>query len=160
MSNPDFLGNGLGPVPGSNPGGGLVAYPNETFETPILDLTVPQLGIELVPAKPGHIAFSILAATIIESVTGTQVTPATWRAGSDAARVNQSPLVSTPSNANVNAANPPCVGGLGGNIFTSPQQQFANTPVLLDVVSGASGTGGFSLRGRFSMSITWLAVGS
>jgi len=70
----DFLGGGLGPIPLGSPGAGsLVAFPGETYVTPLFDLTQPLLGFELVPAKPGHIAFpNGTAVWVIEQVTGTQ----------------------------------------------------------------------------------------
>ena len=100
---------GLGPQPLSSGAlGGATAYPYENFQTPLLDLTVgSQLGIELVPARPGYVPVQVLREWIVEVFTGTQVTPATSQSGQNAAHNNFQPLNSTPTNANLNTFVPP-----------------------------------------------------
>lgn len=155
----DYFGNGAGPLALSQPSGGLVAYPVETYITPSLDLTIVQLGIELIPAKPGHIVAITVTGFLLESVTGTQTTPLQARAGSDPTHTNISPLITTnPTNAQVNSANTPCTaGGLSSN--SVPVQILPSLPVFLDIVAGAQGTGGFSLRGRLAARVAWAAIG-
>lgn len=156
MDNMEF---GAGPNPLSNsPGGGLGAYPIARFETPSLDLTVPHLGIELVPGKPGYI--SVIASTnwLIERVNGTQTTPLTCNAGSDAAHSNVIPSVAIqPTNADVNGANVPSLAaGQGQNALL---KLIPGAPVILDITAGAAGTGSFALTGRYVVSVFYIAVG-
>lgn len=152
---------GLGPQALEGPGlvsGSNVAFPLEIYQTNLLDLTIPHLNIELVPAKPGHIPIQLSRNWIVESRSGTQVTPAQFQAGSNAAHNNYNTLSSTPSNANVNGSTP-IAYLLGGTAQPMNLQLFPNTPIMLDVISGASGTGGFSLKARYDMHILWVAVG-
>jgi hypothetical protein len=157
----DFLGGGLGPLPLSAPfvGGGLVAFPVESFTTPLLDLTQVALGIELAPAKPGHYAVPIgNMFIVVESKSGTQTTPPTTRSGSNAAHTNSFPQISTrPANADVAAV---AVPGfiLGPAAAAAGVQQIANAPVIFDLVSGALGAGGFSLFARFVGRFYWVPV--
>ena len=156
----DILGNGLGPEPlGSPGGGGLVAFPCETFQTLLLDLTKTVSGIELVPARNGHVAFQLASFWIIESTTGTQTSPPTVQAGNNGAHTNYIPSSgTTPSNANVAATVAPGVTAgpfAAGNSIQIP----INSPVLLDVTSGATGTGNFTLMGRLVTLVTWSEVG-
>jgi len=158
----DFVNDvGLGPAPLGSPGSaGLVAFPVELYQTPNLDLTVPNLGIELIPAKPGHFPVLVNANWIIDSASGTQTTPPTTRAGSDAGHVNFASQTSTkPSNASVNGANVPSMGDGNANAALT-LRRIPNAPVIFDIVAGAQGTGTFAVRGRFSVSVNWVSVKS
>lgn len=157
----DFFVPGLGPVSlkGDGSGSGLVAYPAEVFTTPLLDFTVPTLGIELVPAKPGHYPIQLTnpRTIIIESVSGTQATAAQIRAGSDPAHTNYLPLTNQPSNANVNGAVPPSFAP-GSNVVNTTHR-IPNTPVIFDLVTGAVGTApGFVLKARYMTVVIWISV--
>ena len=155
----DVLGNGAGPS-GFPGGGGLVAYPDECFQTPQLDLTVPTLGIELVPAKPGYYPMFVNGRWLIESHAGTQTTPPTTQAGSDAGHVNFLANASTtPANADVNNANPPSISTSINAGTVNTVQRIPNATVFFDVVAGAQGTGGFALRGKFTCIVKWVATG-
>lgn len=155
----DSLGDGLGPVAlGSSNGGSSLAFSHEVYESPTLDLTQPISNVEMIPAKPGHTAIFTTGDGfwVIESVSGTQVTPPTIRMGADAAHTNCIPSTATsPPNADVNAANPPSlstfVTGAGNTV-----QRFANTPVFLDITAGATGTGGYACRARLSILVRWV----
>lgn len=139
--------------------GATVAYPPELYQTPLLDLTVaPQSNIELVPARPGHIPININRLWVIELLTGTQVTPATMQAGSDATQSNFMPLVSSPTNANVNGFTTPFFF-TGGSATLDTVKQLVNTPVFFNLVTPASGTGGFSLKGRLLVHVNWVSIG-
>lgn len=160
----DFLGGGAGPLPNGSPGGGgLVAFPFESFVTPILDLTKAQLGVEIVPAKPGHVAV-ILATSLwfIEQVAGTQTSPPTLQAGSDPAHTNSIPSSSTtPSNADVATSAsilPALAVGPTSQSAAVGVRRFVNAPIILDVTAGAQGTGGFSLKARFQCRVIWMAA--
>lgn len=154
----DVLGNGVGPAPvGTSGSAGLAAYPCEVFISPILDLTVPNLGIEIVPARPGYVPEWLGSLWIFESITGTQTTAAVSKAGSNAAHTNLLGSGTGPDNADTNAAHPPSVG-FGSQINTYSLQRIPNATVYLDVTSGASGTGGFSLRARCAIIVMWMAV--
>lgn len=159
LSPGDFLGTGTGPVQlGVSGSAGLVSYPTEVFVTPTLDLTIPNLGIEIIPAKPGHIPVVYLSRWIIYSVAGTQTTPATHRAGSNAAHTNIfASSTTTPSNANVNGAVP--ISFAAGPSLVQPSNIQPNLPVILDVTAGAVGTGGFALRARLGVFVVWIAQG-
>lgn len=153
----DFLEVGAGPIPSGT--AGLVSYPSETYATPILDLTVANLGIELVPAKPGHFAVSSGSEWIIESVNGTQVTQVTCQAGTDLAHVNFfTSFNGRPTNVEVNGVVPPSLG-TGAPTAAQTLQRTSNTPVIFDVTVPATGTGGFALRARFCVRVRWIAEG-
>lgn len=155
----DSLGDGLGPTPlGSSGAGSLVAFSHEVYESPTLDLTQTVSNVEIIPAKPGHVAAFVTgdAFWVIESVAGTQVTPPTIQMGSNAAHTNYIPSsAATPPNADVNAATPPSISTFptaAGNTV----QRLANTPVFLDITAGASGTGGYACRARLSVLVRWM----
>jgi len=153
-----FTDGGLGPIPDGSPGAGsLVPFPLEVYQTPILDLTKPNLGIELFPAKPGYVALSNLVEWVITQVTGTQTGVLSAQAGSDPAHRNLFNSQATqPSNATVNGANPPSRSGNQTLAFTV--KLFPGAPVILDVTAGAVGTGGFTLNGFFVAYVFWMAV--
>lgn len=151
-----FAGAGAGPIPQGN-STGLVAYPNETFQTPVLDLTQVQLGIELVPAKPGHVFTVLFINWVITQASGTQTTPLTMQIGNDAAHTNICASQSIhPSNAEVAAAVPPAVCSASSLALST--KLFPNAPTFLDITAGAQGTGGFSLKGYFIITTIWMAV--
>ena len=160
----DFFVPGLGPLPvGASPlAGSLLAFPAETYISPMLDFTQPISGIELIPAKQGHLPISPLLgvtyfAVVIKSVTGTQTTPAHFRAGSDPGHVNFFSLQSAPINSDVNSAVPPSLGQI--NSFVGGRQMFANTPVILDITTGAIGTDStFSLTGYIVAYVMWMGT--
>lgn len=163
MRNGDYLGNGIGPVQIGTAGSGtLVVFPGETYQTPLLDLTQITLGIELIPAKLGHIprlSSSVSSRWMVESFSGTQVTPATLQAGSDAAHSNFiAPVSTSPDNASVNAANPISFAQ-GPAEAAVTTQKIPGAPVIFDVVAPCVGTGLFSLKARFACFVTWVAVG-
>jgi len=158
-----YLGQGQGPAPiGPGTTGALSAYPVEMYQSPLLDLTQTVSGIELIPARPGYIPIIELALWETEFTAGTQTSPPTVRAGNDAGHTNFINTSSTtPSNANVNAANVPClITGPTGALSNQTAQQIPNATVLLDVTAGAAGTGGFALRAKLVCMIFWVAVGS
>lgn len=157
----DILGSGAGPAPLGRAGGsGLVVYPDECFQTQQIDLTQVASSIELLPAKPGYFPVLIAAHFLIEATSGTQTTPLTCRAGSDAGHVNFFPTTANaPSNADVNATNVPSIStsinaGSANNI-----QRIPNATVFFDITAGAQGTGGFTLRGKFNLIVKWVSVG-
>jgi hypothetical protein len=156
----DYLGNGTGPASLGSPGAGTaVAFPHETYVTPLLDLTKAQLGIELLPAKPGYFPILLQTTWSIEQVSGTQTVPASVQAGSDAAHSNFLFASSTtPSNANVNAANPPSIAA-GPSNATFQNGLQTNAPIFLDITSPCQGTGGFQLKAKLFMLVGWLATG-
>lgn len=164
----DFFQRGLGPAPIGSPGGGLsVAWPIESFETPSLDLTVVQSNIELVPARPGYIALGFAALWLIEAISGTQTSPPTLQAGSDAAHSNFIPSTnSLPSNANINGGTTlPFLASSGSFIIissptTTTLQRLPNTTTFLDITAGAAGTGDFALRGRLIVGVKWCSARS
>lgn len=159
----DFLGPGAGPISTGTGGAGFGAYAVEAFESPILDLTTTALGVELVPARPFYTPRLITASWLIEKVAGTQTSPPTVRAGNDAAHGNFiGQMSTTPSNANTNAAATPCVvtGPTAGTALGPTVQTITNAPVLLDIVSGATGTGGFMLKARLVVLVLWFAPSS
>lgn len=152
---------GLGPqdLEGAGSGSGaIISIPPEIYQTPLLDISIPFAGMELVQARPGYIPFAQLSGFwVIESVIGTQVTPATFRAGSDAGRINYIPLAAQPSNTAVNTAQPPAItSAVVGAAVTV--QLLPNVPIFMDLVSGASGTGGFKCMARFVLPIFWFAA--
>lgn len=155
----DFIGSGLGPSQvGNQISGSLVAFPLDTYATPQLDLTQVVTGIELVPAKPGHIPVSATARFLIESTTGTQTTPLVSQAGSDAAHTNFKASTSAPANVDVTGAPVPAISSaVGGSAVTT--QRIPNATVFFDITAGAQGTGGFTLRGKFVVVVRWQAVG-
>lgn len=154
-----FADAGLGPIPLGSPGAGsLIAYPPETYQTPVLDFTKPTtVDIELVPAKVGLIPTFNFNEFIIEKLAGTQVTPAVIQAGSDAARTNFVAAISRPTTADVNAANPPCfTNALAGAANTVKRD--VNAPVFFRITSPASGTGGFELKAKWCVTVQWMGV--
>lgn len=154
----DFLDAGLGPVPIGSPGGGsLVVFPFSVYETKTLDLTQLASNIEIVPAKPGHWPFATAGFFVIESTAGTQTSAASIRAGNDSGHVNLIAASAIPTNGDVNGANPPSFS----SAFTAPAnatQRFANLPCFLDITTAAQGTGGFTLLGRFQVTVFWLPI--
>lgn len=151
---------GVGPIPEGVAGSGsLSAFPATTFQTQLLDLTQAQLNIELIPARPGYFPIPTSGNWVIEQASGTLVTPPTTRAGSDVGHTNFIPqAATTPSAANVNAANPPSLASGPANAGNTVQR-IPNTPVILDVVAGASGTGAFALKGRLQITVFWFPSG-
>lgn len=154
----DILGSGVGPAPLSTPGGGLVTYPWESFQSPLLDLTVPNLGIELVPGRQNFIPLLVLFGWILEQISGTQVTPCVWTAGSDPAHSNLTSSSANPSNTDVNTNVVPSVATLGIGA-SNTLQRVPGLPTFLDVTAGAAGTGNFTLRAKLVVQIRWSPVG-
>lgn len=155
----EFFVDGAGPAPLGSPGGASIScLPGEVYQTPVLDLTQVALGIELVPAKPGYFPVIVNAWWRIETLRGTQATAAQVRAGSDAARLNLFTLSNTPSNSNINSGVSQSLSlaslGLNGNL-----QRLGNTPVYMDLASGAIGTDStFALTASFAAYVLWLPV--
>lgn len=155
----DTLGVGAGPVP-LGPTASLAAYPVEAFESPILNLATTTLGIEMIPAKPGYFPSLINLFWIITSKAGTQTTPPTCRAGANSTHDNLWTTSSTtPSNASVNGAAPPSVA-FGPLTVNYAARALPNTPIIMDVTTGAQGTGGFTLRAKMLLVVFWLPEGS
>ena len=152
----DFQDSGAGPI--AQGATGRITYPNEAYVTPLLDLTVVTLGIEFIPARPGHIPQIGASNWIIELVSGTQTVPASFQAGSNAAHNNIFTTAARPATADVNGANPPSLS-TGGVIAATTNQLLPNLPVFLDVTAAAQGTGNFKLKARFVCRVSWLAVG-
>lgn len=154
---------GLGPQSLQGPGSRSAdnpAFPWETYQTPLLDLTKTYSNIEIVPARLGYFPFLLIGTWLIEQRSGTQTSPPTIQAGSDANHVNfiasSSP---SPTNADTNNANPPSQTALvGGAVMTL--QRIVNAPVYMDVTVAASGTGGYSCMASFVYSIMWVASGN
>ena len=159
MTN-DNLGYGQGPASLGSPGSGaIISFPYEMYQSPQLDLTQINLGIELVPAKPGYIATRQGSLWVIELVQGVQTVPLQVQAGSNAAHTNFFASSPVPSNVDVNGAVPPCFAT--SPVVTSAAntvQQFPNTPIIMDVTVGAQGTGGFALKGRLCSIVFWAPV--
>jgi len=156
----DFISNGLGPQSLATGAGARVAFPCEVFSTPVLDLTVLSSNIELVPAKPGHFPSGLTTRVIVEQFTGTQSTPATVRAGSDAGHVNYIVASNAPSNASMNiGVSAPFVPNTNVTGSAVTTQRIPNAPVLLDITVAATGTGGFTLRVRYETTVIWAAPG-
>lgn len=137
----------------------MVAYVVETFETQKIDLTQSASNIELIPARPGYFPVAASVQWLIESQAGTQTTPPTTNAGSDAAHTNFFPSsATTPSNASVNAAAPPSFANAPAQAADTVQR-IANATVFLDITAGAQGTGGFALTGKLVVTVFWISVG-
>lgn len=154
----DFLGPGLGPERVSPNAPSRVIFPPEIYVSPVLDLTVPTLGIEIAPARPGHAPLPIRSFWILLSKSGTQTSPATASVGTNAAHTNILPSSAlTPSNANVNAAVTPPYP-INGMTVAGNQALITNAPAILDITSGCTGTGGFSLRARFALILIWFGL--
>ena len=155
----EFFIDGGGPAPLGTPGGaGISCLPGEVYQTPVLDLTAVTLGIELVPAKPGYFPVIVTAWWRIEALRGTQASAAQIRAGSNVARTNLFTLSNTPSNGNINSGVPQSLSlaSLGLNTNLS---RLNNTPVFMDVATGAVGTDGtFALTASFAAYVLWLPV--
>ena len=151
MALQDILGNGVGPS------GTTASLPGESFQTDLLDLTQPLLGIEVVPAKPGYAPIIFSPEWVIESVSGTQTSPPVYNAGTNPAHTNYNLAANTPTNAATNAAVPPCLAV--GPSSTLPIQLTPNAPVIMDITAGAQGTGSFSLKARLLLTVAWIAVG-
>jgi hypothetical protein len=153
---------GLGPqaLTGSPSNSGSAgAFPFENYQTPLLDLTIgQQLGIEIFPARPGYIVQVVNRSWLVESLSGTQTVPPSLQIGSNAAHNNIQALNSSPTNANVNGFTTPFYTS-GGGIIPTGLQQIANATAFLDIITGASGTGGFALKARYVLSVFWVAVG-
>lgn len=155
---------GTGPQTLEGPGtnsAAVVAYPVEPFQTPLLDLTKTYSNVELIPARPGYVpivASGFFPEWVIESVTGTQTSPPTIRAGNDAGHVNTIPsTATTPTNALVNTAVPPTVVTGPANPAVT-LKRIPNAPVFMDITVAAQGTGGYSCLARLSIVVYWFAV--
>lgn len=157
----DNLGVGIGPLPNGSPGGGgLVCFPMELYETPILDLTIVTPPLEFIPARPGLIALPTSNSRfVIEQVAGAQTVPLTFRVTQDLINSNFANSTTVPSNADVNGGVVPFISG-GANISSLTNRRFPNTPFMFQMLTGAQGTGGFVLRGKFVTVVGWAAVGS
>lgn len=157
----DFVQPGLGPgLPGDPSSGiGVVAFPVETFETQTLDLTVANLGLELIPARPGYVPVFVSSYFVITASSGTQTSPLVSQAGQDAAHTNFWASQNGLSNATVNAGTAPyaSIGPMAAAAATV--QRNKNATVILDVTTGAVGTGGFTLSGRFVVVVNFAATG-
>lgn len=151
---------GLGPQPLAGPGSGSagsVAFPFEIYETPPLDLTKTYANIELVPAKFGHVPIQLSRFWIILSRSGTQVTPPTYKAGSDPTHTNFNPIDSAnPTNVNVNGANPV---SLATGVAGATTALIAGLPVFFDLTSPSAGTGGYACMAKFMTMIWWVSLG-
>jgi len=157
----DYLSAAAGPISLSRAGGGLVAYSIESFQSPLLDFSVAVFGIEILPAKPKHVALLVGAPVFIfESSRGTQTSTATVNLGSDATH-DDFANINTPGNVLVNAITVyPCTIAYGGlSTPGNPTRLTPNATVFLDVAVPAAGTGNFSLKGRLSFTAAWLPVG-
>lgn len=153
----DILSNGTGPIPEAA-NAGRSPYPHETFVSPVLDLTVPTLGIELIPARPGYFAVATSITWVIELVSGTQTSPANFRAGTDPSHLNFITANGRPLNTDVNGAVTPSVA-VGGGLGAVTLPRTSGTTVIMDVTAGAVGTGNFALRGRLAVIARWIAEG-
>ena len=113
-------------------------------------------GIELVPAKPGY--FPVFSSTkwVIQAVSGSQATPANVNAGSDGAHSNFFASQASPSNANVNASVPTSIIG-GPTAAANTVKRILNAPVIMDITSGAQGTG-LVLRASLLVWVIWLTA--
>jgi len=160
----DFLGVGAGPSPlGSAGGGSMVMLPSEVYETPLLDLTVPNLGVEVAPAKPGYMCVGINAHWLIEQAQGNQTVPITVQMGTDPTHTNNlQPTTFFPTAAQFNACvgNTPCwpIGAGFSNSTAFAIQHNANSPMIMDVTPGA-GTGPLVFKARLVIQIQWMATG-
>jgi len=152
----DFLDAGVGPIPAGP--SGRVPFPFESYATPILDLTVANPGLELVPARPGYFAQLSSSLWVIESTTGTQTAPATFQAGDNITHDNVMTSTSTPSNTDVNTAQAPSRGS-GGTAAADGLMRNPGRPIVIDVTA-AAGTGSFTLRARFIITVWWFAEGN
>jgi hypothetical protein len=140
---------------------GEVAYLIEVFQTPLFNLTNTYSNIEIIPARPGYYPLAFNTAWIIESLSGTQTSPLTLRAGSNPGHSNIFPLQSTnPSNANVNVAVPPSIASGLTIAVPNNTQQIAKATVYMDITAPASGTGGFACTARMSFFVLWIPFGS
>lgn len=141
--------------------GGLVIPSSEIYQSPLLDISQPVFGMEIVPAKLGLVCVAILSNPLwfVESVVGVQTSPPHCQAGSDAAHSNlYAPDVGNPSNGLVNAGTaPPFLGGAGSS--TNLAANVANAPVFFDLTVGAVGTGGYKCMAKLVLVVTWIAVG-
>lgn len=160
----DFFGVGAGPQNLGSPGSaGLVAYASEIYQTGLLDLTVPTLGIELIPGRAGFIPWRISNGIIIEQASGTQTTPPVIQIGTDPTHTNMATPTSTPANTDANGAvgNTPCQSstGVGNANAAQNTQKFPGQPAILDVTSGGLGTGGYTLKARIWCQVIWMSVG-
>lgn len=156
---------GVGPEPLEGPGAvaaSLVAFQAETYQTPLIDISQPLSGMELIPARPGH--FPVLLNALygvwdIESVTGTQTSPVHLQAGNNAAHTNMFASTTTPSNGDVNGANVPSLTFLNATFnIAAPATQIPNATVFLDVTVPAAGTGGFKCMARLSVTVVWFCA--
>jgi hypothetical protein len=159
----DYLGGAAGPATyGKPPGGGLVSYPSEIYQSPLLDLTAVQLKIEIIPAKPGHIPLFLNFNWIIEAFAGTQTAAGSCNLGSNAAHNNYVASFGPPTNANINSITtvPNASFGVSSLVITANAvQRIVNAPVFLDIASGSTGTGGFVLKGKLAIRMIWTPAG-
>lgn len=135
----------------------------DLFQSPLLDLTQVVSNIELVPARPNLIPFPVNLVTafwFVEQRSGTQTSPPTIQAGSDAAHQNFFTTTSTtPSNANLNASVVPApIAGPGIGVFSGTLKRIPNAPIMLDLTVPAAGTGGYSCRARIFVVVAWIAL--
>lgn len=137
-------------------GGGPVM---QTYTTGAIDLTATQTIAAFIPARSGYFPVMQSRQWIIHSKAGTMSTSPTVRAGSDAGHVNFiASTNSTPAAATVNAgAGGPFIDA-GPSFPTLAAQRFDNTAVAFDVVTGATGTGGFALNAELVVSVFWCRV--
>ena len=157
---------GVGPLFLEQDGGarssGLVVPSTEIYQTPLLDISQPVFGIEVVPAKFGLVAVTFALPNnqwFVESIVGVQTSPPHCQAGSDAAHTNlYAPDTGDPINALVNAGTaPPFLAGVAS--ATALAAYMPNTPVFFDLTVGATGTGGYKCMAKLIFIITWIAVG-
>jgi hypothetical protein len=156
-----MIGNqpGLGPenLEGNPTSGSFIALISEVFQTPLIDITKPLSGMEIVPARPGYVPVCVLAINwSIESVVGVQTSPVVYNAGQDAAHTNVVPALSNgPSNAEINGVTPPSIRGV--NAASVRAQLMTNTPVFLDITQGAQGVS--SCLAKLNVGVLWVAIG-
>lgn len=120
------------------------------YVTPEIDFTATSTKtITLVPVGPaGTYPVNILMTVYLTVTTGALSTAPTWQAGNDAAESNffssVTPSLTAPfgTGAPVRAANP-------ATLVTGVKMTASTTAVTLKITAGATGTGGFVLKGRF-----------
>lgn len=157
-----MIGNspGLGPANlegDQSTSASLVLVRPETFSSPLLDISQALSGMEIVPARPGHVFVVSRMQWIIESVVGTQTVPLNMQIGNNPTHDNVLTSTATPSNVDTNTAIPP--SPTTGQAPPALVQNFPNVPTFMDITSGAQGTGGFKVMARFIISVIWYGVG-
>lgn len=149
----DILGVGVGPS------GGMVSFSSDVFITDELDLTTTTFGIELIPSRPNHVPRIFISFWVLDQVSGNQTAPPTMRAGSNAGHNNTLSTSASPTNGEVNGAAGVVPTIANGPTEVLPHAVFPNTPVIMDVTAGATGTGAFAVKGRLVVAVTWFPVG-